>query len=65
MSSDVRHLSIRRMPGLAVPVNPREVARAVADDGEGLLGQRGKDKFAVFAVGQDLAGLGIDDLGQK
>src|ERR1700760_771731 len=41
----------------------REVARAVADHREGLLGERGEDELALLAVGQHLAGLGVDDLG--
>ena len=41
----------------------RQVARAVADDRQRFLGQRGEDEFAFAAVGQHLAGLGVDDLG--
>ena len=38
----------------------REVARAVADDRQRLLGERGEHQLALLAVGQHLAGLGID-----
>src|SRR5574343_1586704 len=40
-----------------------QVAGAVADDREGLLGQRSENQFALFAVGQHFAGFRIDDLG--
>ena len=42
---------------------PRQVARAVADHRQRLLGQRGEDQLAFLAVGQHRAGLGVDDLG--
>ena len=61
-----------RPPGdLLHPPHPRprrarqqagEVAGAVADDREGLLAQRGEHQLALLALGQHLAGLGIDDL---
>ena len=40
-----------------------KVAGAVADDREGLLGQRGENQLAPRAFGQRRAGIGIDDLG--
>src|SRR5574343_1265516 len=40
-----------------------QVAGAVADDREGFLGQRGEDRFALFAVGQHFAGFRVDGLG--
>jgi hypothetical protein len=42
---------------------PRQIAGAIADHRERFLGQRGEDQFALFAVGQHRAGLGIDHLG--
>ena len=41
----------------------REVPRAVADDRQGLLRQRGEDQFALAAVRQHFARVRIDDLG--
>ena len=41
----------------------RQVARAVADDRQRFLGERREDELALLAVGQHLAGLGVDDLG--
>jgi hypothetical protein len=40
-----------------------QVAGAVADDREGLLGERGEDKLPHLAIGKDFAGHGVDDLG--
>ena len=42
---------------------PGQVAGAVADDRQRLLGQRGEDQLAHLAVRQHRAGLGVDDLG--
>ena len=39
-----------------------DVARTIADHGHGLLAQRGQNQFALGAVGQRLACLGIHDL---
>ena len=41
----------------------RQIARAVADDGQRLLGQAGEHQLAFLAVGHRLAGIGVDDLG--
>src|SRR5690349_10367671 len=41
----------------------RQVARAVADHRQRLLGERREDELALGAVGQHGAGVGIDDLG--
>ena len=42
-----------------------EVARAVANDGQGLLGQAGEHQLAHLAIGHWLAGFGMDDLWVK
>ena len=42
-----------------------DVARAVAQQRQRLLGQRAEDELALGAVGQRLAGLGIDDLDEE
>ncbi len=33
---------------------PRQIARAIADDRQAFLGQRGEDEFALLAIGQGL-----------
>ena len=38
---------------------------AVADDRQGLLGERSKHQFALAAIRQDLACQRIDDFGQE
>ena len=40
----------------------RQVAGAVADDRQRFLGERGEHQFALLAVGQHFAGIGVDDL---
>jgi len=42
---------------------PRQVAGAVTDDRKRLLGERGEDELALFAVAKHAAGFGIDHLG--
>src|SRR6266702_4798728 len=42
---------------------PRQVAGAIADHRKGFLGQRGEHQFALLAVRQHRAGLGIDHFG--
>src|SRR5262249_46355585 len=42
-----------------------DVAGAVADEGEGFLGQGGEDELAFLTGGKGLAGFGIDDLGEE
>ncbi len=48
-----------------VPDQHADVPGAVAQQGEGLLGDGGEDQLALGAVGQDLAGVGVDDLGDE
>ena len=43
----------------------RDVARAIADHRHGLLAEGGQHQLALLAVGQQLAGLRIDDLRVK
>ena len=38
---------------------------AVADQGQGFLGDAGEDQFAGRAQGQRLRGVGVDDLGDE
>ena len=49
------------MPGK----QPRQIARAIADDRHRLLGQRREDELALFAVRQRLARVRIDDFRKK
>src|SRR5262245_7825426 len=50
----------------AAPVGKaRDVARAIADHRQRLLGERRDDELSLGALGQDPAGLGIDDLEEK
>ena len=40
-----------------------QIAGAVADDGQRFFAQAGENQFAHLPVGQQLAGVGVDDLG--
>ena len=51
--------------GTGGPIQHADVAGAIAQQGEGLLGDGGEDQLALGAVGQDLAGVGVDDLGDE
>ena len=42
-----------------------DVPGAVAQQGEGLLGDGGEHQLALLAVGEDLAALRVDDLGDE
>jgi hypothetical protein len=47
------------------PVERGDIARAVADNRHGLLGERGKHQFAIFAVGHRFERVGLDTFDQK
>ena len=59
------HADVGPAAGTGGPIQHADVAGAVAQQGEGLLGDGGEDQLALGAVGQDLAGVGVDDLGDE
>ena len=51
--------------GAGLAAQDADIARAVAQQREGLLGDRGEDQLALRALRQNLAGVRVDDLGDK
>ncbi|ANT65102.1 hypothetical protein Ptc2401_01332 [Prosthecochloris sp. CIB 2401] len=46
-------------------MEPGEVAGAVAQEREGFFADGGEDEFTELAVGEDFAGIGVDDFGDE
>jgi len=61
--ADALHAAQRAAAGALAGDQRRNVARAEAQERKGLFGERRENEFAALAVGKDLAGVGIDDLG--
>ena len=59
------HTDVGAAAGALFPVEHADILGAVAQQGEGLFGDGGEDQLALGAVGQDLAGVGVDDLGNE
>ena len=59
------HARVGAAAGARLAGDAREVVRAVAQDGDGLLAERREHKLALLAVGHRLAGFGIDHLPEE
>ena len=64
-AGDLLHADQRAAAGARSRGAGGDVARAVADDRQRLLGERREDQLAPLPVGQRLAGLRVDDLGEE
>ena len=64
-ASRLAHLDVRAPAGAFFAAQHADIARAVAQQREGLLCDGREDQLALHALRQDLTGVGIDDLGDK
>ncbi len=62
-AGDVVHPLGRSAALAGLLVERRDVAGPVADGGQALRGERREHELALLALGEDLAGVGVDDLG--
>lgn len=59
------HPDVGPAAGAFFPGQHADIPRTVADDGEGFFVQARKDQLAFAALGQDLAGVRVDDFGNE